>query len=487
VKRPFDTILLKTLFFAVLGVLLLWFVVIDGRTNLPYFGIHLAIVALSVVHLVRARTFNLGLSFSFFALFFFGVIPLLEYKLGVTYNDARIPSDASYITAAGLALLSSVSFYTGYGLIRPGPPVHCPLPEPRYANRRHRHFVRAAILAGCLTLVWFISSYYGYEFSNVFFRGSGEQIETTAMDYSVVNYFARPLLFNLAFLIILMRAKRRSFPALSVWLAAGVMAVFVSPVGIPRSLAGALYIPLLVLGFVPRWYRKYSILTIITVSVLVAAPMVDVFRLIYLENEIHILQNFNFDYFFAGHFDAFHNLAQVVERGFASEGWQVIGALLFWVPRAMWPGKPVGTSFTFAEFAGYRSANVSFPLTAELFVDFGVLGILLGMLCLGLIYKCLDNLLSRPRDDSVSAQIVAFGHLEVSILGIYLLRGALMSTFAYTTGVAVSLILLWKANRVLTWIAVRPRRSRTVPDATIRSEGNGRGAAAVHSADGCGV
>jgi hypothetical protein len=111
----------------------------------------------------------------------------------------------------------------------------------------------------------------------------------------------------------------------------------------------------------------------------------------------------------------------------------------------------------------------------------------LGMVCLGLIYKCLDNLLSRPRDDSVSAQIVAFGHLEVSILGIYLLRGALMSTFAYTTGVAVSLILLWKANRVLTWIAVRPRRSRTVPDATIRSEGNGRGAAAVHSADGCGV
>lgn len=457
--RGLDNLLLKVLFFLTLVGMLLLFVVVGGRTNLTYFAIHLTIVALSVVHLVGARAFDLGASFSFFSLFFFGVVPLLEYRLSVTYNQSAMPADASYIAAAWLALLSSVSFYAGYGLVRRRRNQSLLSSEPHYGSRRRRRLVRTGILLGAIALAWSVSSYYSFELQNVFYRGFGEQIESTAMAYSVVNYFARPLLFNLAFLIILMRDQRRLLPEPAVWLAAVTIAVFISPVGIPRSLAGALYIPLLVLAFVPRWHRKYSILSIITLAVLVAAPIVDVFRLIYMGTEISILQNFRVDYFFAGHFDPFHNLTQVVESGFASNQWQVFGALLFWVPRSLWPNKPQGTSFAFADFAGLRSANVSFPLTAELYVDFGVLGILFGMFCLGLAYKYLDNLLSTPTQDPLSQRIVTLGHLELSILGIYLLRGSLMSTFAFTTGVAVSLVVLWKANHLVARIAGARRTS----------------------------
>ena len=66
----------------------------DGRrSNTSYFAIHFAIIALSLAHIIWVRRFNLGLSFSFFSLFFFGVIPLFEYRLGVTYQGAATPED----------------------------------------------------------------------------------------------------------------------------------------------------------------------------------------------------------------------------------------------------------------------------------------------------------------------------------------------------------------------------------------------------------
>jgi hypothetical protein len=124
--------------------------------------------------------------------------------------------------------------------------------------------------------------------------------------------------------------------------------------------------------------------------------------------------------------------------------------LLFWIPRAIWPGKPVGTSFDFAEFAGLSAHNVSFPLTAELYVDFGILGVLLGMYILGVIYRRLDAWLCRPREaGSLSAYLVPIAHLECSILGIYLLRGSFLSSFAFTVGVASTFAVLGFFNGVL--------------------------------------
>jgi len=229
-------------------------------------------------------------------------------------------------------------------------------------------------------------------------------------------------------------------------------------------LAGALYIPLLLLVFFPQFISKYCVLLIIVFSILIAAPVADVFRSANLD-DIDLLQNFNLDFFFAGHFDAYQNLVQVIELNFSSKGWQVVGALLFWIPRAVWPNKPIGTSFEFGEFLGLPSSNVSFPLTAELFVDFGLLGVILGMFLLGIIYKGTDNFLSKPQEPgSLVGYIFAIGQLELAILSIYLLRGNVLSTLAFTSCVAFSLILLLMINGALrglsTEMALQIRASR---------------------------
>lgn len=446
----------KVFFVAILAIFFIFYVALDGSFSWQQFLVHFSIIGLSLLHISTASSFNLGVSFSFFALFFFGAIPLLEQKLAITYYGAPLASDPSLLSAASLALLASVLFYAGYrarkgmvyGITSAFPPIH-------YANRLHRQLVYLVSMTAVLALTTFIAIYYEFDLKKIFFRGFGEELESSPLAFSFVNFFVRPLLFNLVFLIILMRVKERGRIDIAVYFFCLLLLVFVSPVGIARSLAGALYIPLLTLVFFPKLTTKYSIISIVIIAVVVVAPIADVFRLVQLD-DVSLAQNFRGDYFFAGHFDAFHNFVQVVELSYTGSGIQVIGALLFWIPRTMWLDKPVGTSFEFAEFAGFTSSNISFPLMAELYVDFGILGVMFGMFLLGILYKELDVFFAKRRFPlgSLSSYILAIGHLELAILGIYLLRGNFLSTFAFTVSLAFTLILLSLMSRALRGVSI---------------------------------
>ena len=437
-------------FFSILGGLLLLYMVTGGRINHSYSALHFVIIGLSLSHIVWVRRFNLGASYSLFALFFFGIIPLFEYRLGITYNNAATPSDSSYTTAAEFALLSSVFFYIGYGLRRGMPADIGALRRIRFVSRRHRQLALWSTLTVLAVLAVFIAFFYDFSLYSILFRGFGEEVEQSAIGNSFVTYFARPLFFNLILIMLLTSYRRRPAPRGNIVALCCCLMVFVSPVGIPRSLAGALYIPLLMMVFVPKYYSKYSVLCVILFAVLFAAPVADVFRYINHSNNVDLGENFNLEYVFSGHFDAFHNLTQVIELDYRSEGWQVVGVLLFSVPRALWEGKPLGTSFDFADFAGYEAHNISFTLPAEFYVDYGVYGIICGMFLVGLLYRQLDLVLSKRQEPgSVASYVFAISHFELSVLGLYLIRGSVLSSFAYTVGVGATLASIYFGERCI--------------------------------------
>ncbi|MCC4266748.1 O-antigen polymerase [Microbacterium schleiferi] len=66
-------------------------------------------------------------------------------------------------------------------------------------------------------------------------------------------------------------------------------------------------------------------------------------------------------------------------------GENFLGAALFWVPRDLWPGKPVDSGGIVSGALGYRYTNVSNPLPAEAYLSFGYVGVLLVFILLGLI------------------------------------------------------------------------------------------------------
>ncbi len=447
------------IFVAIMVALWVIFIETEGRTNDLYFAIHFAIIGVSLAHIMWVRRFNLGLSYSFFSLFFFGVIPLFEYRLGVTYGGAAVPEDSSYIEAATLALLSGVCFYLGYGLRRGRRFSLDLLTKIRMVSALHR---QVAIIAASLVIVSLgvcIVTFYQFNAFKILIRGYGEEEEQSAMAYSLINYVARPLIFNLLFLGALILSRHRQVPWLRIMGLCLVAVLLVSPVGIPRSLAGALYIPLVMMVFMPRYNSKYTHLCVIIVAILFLAPLADVFRFLNSEhNDVDLGSNFNLSYFFAGHFDAFHNLTQVIELKYKSEGWQVIGILLFWVPRNLWEGKPQGTAVDFADYGGFAHENISFPLQAEFYVDYGVIGVVVGMFLTGLLYRRIDSFLSRPqRPGSVSSYLYELAHLEMAILGLYLLRGTVLVSFGYTVGVGSTLIAISYADKFFRGFALAER------------------------------
>lgn len=103
-------------------------------------------------------------------------------------------------------------------------------------------------------------------------------------------------------------------------------------------------------------------------------------------------------------------------------GANFLGVLLFWVPRSVWPGKPVHTGQVVSEGLGYWYTNVSNPLVAEAFAAWGWIGVIVVLLIAGILIMRLERssrtsgAISVP---SLTLYAVATGYAVI------LLRGAL--------------------------------------------------------------
>jgi hypothetical protein len=104
--------------------------------------------------------------------------------------------------------------------------------------------------------------------------------------------------------------------------------------------------------------------------------------------------------FAADDFDGFQQVINSMDfahdQGF-SLGRYVLSALFFIVPRSLWSGKATPSSIDVAEHRGYWFTNLSTPVHAEFYLEFGVVGVLLFAWLLGHLMARIDNAwLHRP-------------------------------------------------------------------------------------------
>jgi len=92
------------------------------------------------------------------------------------------------------------------------------------------------------------------------------------------------------------------------------------------------------------------------------------------------------NYLLSGDLDGLQSLLNVIaytqDIGF-TYGKQLLTLLLFFVPRSVWVDKSLHTGIVTSSFAGYDYLNVSCPIVGELYIDFGLLGVLLGGVLIG--------------------------------------------------------------------------------------------------------
>jgi hypothetical protein len=119
-----------------------------------------------------------------------------------------------------------------------------------------------------------------------------------------------------------------------------------------------------------------------------------------------------------------------------SPGYVAQSLALHWIPRVVWPEKPLSSAellysrFFPAHYAASR-ANVQFSILGDLYYDSGIVGVLAGMLLLGLAVRRLYEWLSRNESDPY-AQMLYAPFLPLFVI---LLRG----DAALTVGIAAFL------------------------------------------------
>jgi hypothetical protein len=168
------------------------------------------------------------------------------------------------------------------------------------------------------------------------------------------------------------------------------------------------------------------------------------------------------NYLVAGHFDGFEINTYVIdyvnEKGFEM-GRQVSGVVGFWVPRIFWPNKPnptgvlLGSSFI-GIMESTRNTNLSCPLLAEAYIDFGVFGVIIYGLLAGMVIGWVDRIIPLCAKSGEGAG--GFNHIIFSLLVLpvivgmmlFIMRGSLMPAAAYTMGSFLSAFcLFWVFTR----------------------------------------
>jgi oligosaccharide repeat unit polymerase len=191
----------------------------------------------------------------------------------------------------------------------------------------------------------------------------------------------------------------------------------------------ALAIMFLFVKWGKRTFVSYAIL--VSVLLLIIFPYSDVFR---NNTDINLSSDtLTYQLTQKGDYDAFQQLLNtiiyVTHEG-VTYGYQLLGALFFWVPRSIWVDKPYGSGHLVAEHIGYQFTNLSSPLWAESYINFGLIGVFIIFALYGYISYYLQKRYIISRQNNV----VSIFQIIVPFLAAYqlfLLRGDLLNGIAY--------------------------------------------------------
>ena len=218
-----------------------------------------------------------------------------------------------------------------------------------------------------------------------------------------------------------------------------------NPMSTPRLLSGTLALTLMFLTL--GWSRRHSFgawVTGLISALLLVFPYTDIFRYegssLSLQPVVGQLSSADYEIF-----QQLANTIIFVSASGVTFGYQLLGALFFWVPRGVWPNKPYGSGQLVGEYLGYQHTNLSSPLWAEAYINAGLIGVILTLLLWGFVSSLLQNLYIASYENATS--LIAVLVPILAAYQIFLLRGDLQNGTAYLVPIVAYLFLAGKVTR----------------------------------------
>jgi hypothetical protein len=258
-------------------------------------------------------------------------------------------------------------------------------------------------------------------------------------------------------------------PVLMTFVVGVALAACVNPISSARYVFGTVLLAALGALGVYATVNRFRVASVgALLGLLFAFPLLDTFRRS-LDAQIELESAT--DSLATGDFDAFAqlmNTAQYVADRGVTWGNQILGVVLFWVPRDLWAGKPIDTGAFLAEYKGYQFENLSAPLWAEFFINFAWVGVLVGMVLFGFLVRRLDiraeTALRGGRTPGILGSVIPFYLLIV-------MRGSLLQ--AMTNLIAILLAVAFVVWNGRERGNAEVDRSSTGPDRSAKSRSTG--------------
>lgn len=394
------------------------------------------ILVLSLLLMIFGDKYSYSMNkiFYLFVFFFFGIAPAIQYQEGIILWVDKFYSNQDYFMMNSLILFIMVMYHGLYTLFSHIKPHYIERKIVEFNNRSKKMLNVRLLVVALLSLL--ISLFvYRFNIDSMLIRG-GSTIFTSEGMLSLIYFnFVRPIPAISLFFYKIKKNNNR-YVEVMLWI---ILLLTNFPSSAARFYIAAIYIPLLLI-YIKRMDERYLLLNkILIAGLLFVFPLLDQLRQLEHLSEFR-LSAIDFKMFIDGHFDSYQMFMYVVINKVITHGRQLLTALLFFVPRSLWPGKSVGSGNYIANKFDFIFDNISMNFFGEGYINFGYFGIFLFVIVLAYFNARYDYLYWNRIERGTALSVF---YLQGLGLQVFWLRGDLLSGFAFLMGMFVSTIVVY--------------------------------------------
>lgn len=419
---------------------------VTGVDSLRLFVIVL-VASVGVAHSLVSRPALMSAGFWITSYLLFGLAPLAQYSAGV------FPLGASYGTshfahASALLLVGMAAWLFGYAFDKRR---HAHLLARRtFSTERARTFGRIAIVSAIAFIV-VIGPTILFSSRQELGRAMAQQFQNDAFSTVLYSVGTIPVAMAIVSTYLLWR---REIPGTRIALVVVICLtlitsnVFTSNRTWLGTLVLALGLTLSKRGI--SLVRTRVVISLWLFGFLYLLPLLGAFR--YEDSAFSFALQNPRDSLTTGDFDAYQQLAAgigYVESQGAGWGEQIVGSILFFIPRSVWSGKPESTGTVLGDYYQLENVNLSAPLWLEGYVDFMLPGVVLYLFLWGWICGALDRALTK----TATSAAVPVAYVLVPFLAFWqviILRGSLSAVLPAVVTMVVCALAMSRRKDAIT-------------------------------------
>ncbi len=286
-------------------------------------------------------------------------------------------------------------------------------------------------------------------FYNLFARSTnGFHIDNSAVSLIISCMFCSFPAISLSLNMYYKRIKGHSNSRIQVIILLILTVLINFPTGKPRYQCAVIYIGLIIL-YKKDFVNKYIFKLVIVFGMIILFPVLNFFRYNTYNDLTQFSQyqiNFSND-LLEGDYDSFSMLCRCLiykDKYDISFGSQILGNIFFFIPRSVWPDKPIGSGAMIGEKLGWIFTNVSCPYIGEGYINFGLIGVVL----FAIMFSYVSTYCQVEYDKSLSTNENKFKITNVIYpflpgFAFFIMRGDLLSSISYLIGFVSPAIILY--------------------------------------------